>query len=96
MLQSLFYITVQYSCLAPSWVPTLLGCYEIFYISALGNGWAPAILNTEQEMTFIQEAQKGLNDFRNYWIGGFTYSEPGSKIGYSRYYTISSGNYVSC
>ena len=38
----------------------------------LGDGWAPAVLDNEQEYEFIKVAQRGLSDRSTYWIGGST------------------------
>ena len=38
----------------------------------MGEGWAPAVLNTRKEMEFVREGQRGFSDSRNYWIGGRT------------------------
>ena len=44
-------------------------------ISEYGNGWGPAVLETEVEHGFIQEGQKGLTDDDDYFIGGSAYPE---------------------
>ena len=61
------------------------------YITDLGSEWAPAILESENELAFIQNAQTGKLNIDNYFIGGFTNEEPGTIIGYSRY-NIGSGS----
>ena len=60
-----------------------------YYILELGGGWSPTILETEREMMFIREAQKGFSDARSYWIGGFTDFYPSSIIEYHSDYFIS-------
>ena len=45
---------------------------NIYNLLEMGEGWAPAVLNTRKEMNFIIEGQKGFSDSRNYWIGGRT------------------------
>ena len=50
----------------------------------MGEGWAPAVLNTREEMDFIIQGQKGFSDNRNYWIGGRT-NVRGRSIDYSEY-----------
>ena len=49
------------------------------------------MFETEEEMAFVREAQKGLNDSASYWIGGYTDSVPDSPFPYSAYYTTGSG-----
>ena len=68
---------------------------DLYYIPELGDGWGPAILDREKELRFIKWGQTGLNDMRNYWIGGLTYSAPPNIIQYSEYYTIGSGTICS-
>ena len=60
---------------------------------ALGIGWGPAMIETEGELAFIREAQKGFTDLSDYWIGGFT-DQPRGAINYSTYYTIGTGNHI--
>ena len=36
----------------------------------IGPGWIPAKINSEAELDFIRESQKGLSDVRSYWVGG--------------------------
>ena len=50
----------------------------LFHISECGDGWGPAVLETEVEHDFIRLSQKGLTNEDDYFIGGSTY--PG-KIG---------------
>ena len=47
-------------------------------------------------MDLIKGGQTGLNDIKNYWIGGLTYSDPGDVIQFSEYYSIESGSYIIC
>ena len=54
-------------------------------ISELGEGWAPAILDTEEEMNFIKEGQKKFSDNRSYRIGGEATQRPPASIDYSDY-----------
>ena len=60
--------------------------------SDLGEGWAPAVLNNEEELKFIEEGQKKNTMISRYWIGGSTSKD--STIGYSDYYTNGSGNHI--
>ena len=62
-----------------------------FFPGRLGAGWAPAVLNSQVELDFIKEAQKGLSHDRSYWIGGSTDSGAGSNITFSNYNTNSNG-----
>ena len=43
-------------------------CY--MYFSALGESWAPVLMNNDHERNFLKAAQRGINDTRSYWIGG--------------------------
>ena len=45
------------------------------HISEYGDGWGPAVLETEVEHSFIQESQKGLTDDYDYFIGGSAYPQ---------------------
>ena len=45
------------------------------YFAELGDGWAPAVLETEIERDFIRQSQKGLGDAKDYFIGGSAYPE---------------------
>ena len=62
------------------------------YLSELGDGWAPAVLNNQVETNFIKQTQKGLSNDRSYWIGGSTDTESGSVIDLGRYITDSTGD----
>ena len=66
--------------------------YSIFYFPELGEGWDLAFIDTEGELNFIREGNRGLTDIRSYWIGGYSDFDSGSIIGYSNYYTSDSGN----
>ena len=64
----------------------------------LGEGWEPAILESEEEMAFIRQGHRGLSDIRSFYIGGFSDSNPGTIIDYSEYYnggTSGPGIFVS-
>ena len=55
------------------------------FFSALGNGWAPTVLETEIENDFIRASQKGLSDAGDYFIAGSAYPRhTGSFNYYSR------------
>ena len=52
----------------------------------LGEGWGPAIMESEEEMAFIRQGHRGLSDIRTFYIGGFSDSDPGNVISYTDYY----------
>ena len=47
-----------------------IGYYPIHnsYFPELGDGWLPAVVETESEMDFITQGQRALNDNRSYRI----------------------------
>ena len=51
------------------------------------------MIDTKGELAFIGEAQKGFNNIRSYWIGGFT-DQPSGTLEYSDYYTSGSGKNI--
>ena len=51
----------------------------------MSEGWAPAVLNTNQEMNFIKQGQRSFMDNRSFWIGGKTNTVPGEYFEYSAY-----------
>ena len=57
----------------------------------LGDGWGPAILETEAEFNFVREADKSINDTNSYWIGGSTNNCCLLEIPYSDYIPDDSG-----
>ena len=56
----------------------------------IGNGWGPAVLDTQEEHDFIREGQKTFTNSLPYWIGGFT-NEPNATINYTEYIANNSG-----
>ena len=40
------------------------------YFSELGAGWAPALLETRDELLFVEQSQYFLTDVQEYFIGG--------------------------
>ena len=64
----------------------------LLYFSALGEGWAPAILNSPEELDFIRQGQLWFSDDRSYWLGGSTNTQPWEHIDLSDYNTGDSGN----
>ena len=59
----------------------------------MGDGWAPAILNTRREMDFIQQGQRSFSDNRGYWIGGKTNTQTGDFLDYPAYNATTFSNY---
>ena len=51
----------------------------------LGIHWKPAVLETELELNFVKQAQRGMSDVGNYWIGGRTSVRDPDFIEYSQY-----------
>ena len=62
--------------------------------SDLGDGWAPAVLDSQEELDLIRQGQKRNRELWSYWIGGSTAAEIDSTIKYSNYYTNGSGNHI--
>ena len=61
---------------------------NIYHFSDIGNGWQPAILETEEEHNFIKEVQKSFINSVPYWIGGST------DIDIERYLWFNFPNYI--
>ena len=61
--------------------------------SELGDGWAPALIESELELGFIRENQDGNPNFCDYWIGGHTNTEPRRTLNFSDYNNTGSGNH---
>ena len=55
------------------------------FISALEIHWKPAVLETELEHNFVKQAQRGMSDVGNYWLGGRTSVRVPDFIEYSQY-----------
>ena len=51
-------------------ISTLYGILSICILLEIGPGWMNAKINSEAELDFIRESQKGLSDAQSYWIGG--------------------------
>ena len=47
----------------------------VFILSGIGPGWAPAIINSTFEYTFIQKQHQLLHNNVSFWIGGTTIAE---------------------
>ena len=68
--------------------------FYILYISALGDGWSPAVLETEEEYDFVIEGQRELGGEGVSLIGGSPLvvpSDVNEALGYSRYSTKETG-----
>ena len=66
----------------------------ILYFKDLGDGWSPAVLNSEEELNFIREGQKRNRELGSYFIGGSTDAKEGSTLNYADIYTNGSGNHT--
>ena len=66
-----------------------------YFTLELGNGWAPAILNSQEELDFILGAHT-LSELQYYWIGGSADLSEGSTITYATqlYLPNSSGKHI--
>ena len=64
------------------------------YLSALGDGWAPAILNDQAELDFIRQGQSTFSDDRSCWLGGSTDTQPWDHINLNQYRIDDLGNQV--
>ena len=53
------------------------------FLSGIGFGWNPAIINSQRELDFIKENQKQLINEYSYWLGGS--SAHTGYIGFSAY-----------
>ena len=51
----------------------------------LGNGWAPAVINTNSELILMYQIQKGMHASQSYWIGGSTFLEEGTPVTFFDY-----------
>ena len=62
------------------------------YLSDLGEGWAPTILNSQSEVDFLKQAQKDFGDnTRSFWVDGTTNAELNSIFDFNSYITGDSG-----
>ena len=60
-------------------------------ILELGDGWGPAVLETEEELNFVRQADRNISNARSYWIGGSTNICCLREISYSHYIPDDSG-----
>ena len=44
----------------------------MYLFPEIGTGWAPAVLNTKEELYFLREGQKSFSSSAPYLIGGST------------------------
>ena len=56
---------------------------HLTFFPEIGEGWAPAVLDTQEEFDFIKEGQKTFKNSEPYWIGGST--NQNDKITYTEY-----------
>ena len=70
---------------------SLSGVSTKILFSEIGNGWEPAVLDTQEEYDFIKEGQRSFSSSVEYWIGGSTNAT--QFFTYSDYVTNDSGNY---
>ena len=45
---------------------------KMLSISEMGNGWAPVVINSQEEYDFLRQGQKTLRNSVPYWINGST------------------------
>ena len=64
------------------------------YFKDLGNGWAPAVLDSEKELNFIRGGQERNRELGSYFIGGSTDAKEGKTLNYADIYTNRSGNHT--
>ena len=65
--------------------------------SDLGDGWAPVVLDSLEELAFILKGHKTIGrDYQRYWIGGSTNVNEGRALEYNNYIWNESGNNVVC
>ena len=62
----------------------------LYCIPEIGNGWGSAVLNTQYELDFIKQGQRGFNNSVFYWIGGSA-DQPNATINYTDYIADNSG-----
>ena len=55
--------------------PTGPYCHILICISELGEGWAPAVIDTQVEHDFIRQSQKCLTSKMDYFVAGSAYPE---------------------
>ena len=69
-------------------------CFVFLHSLEIGEGWAPAILNSQSEVDFLKQAQKDFGDnTRSFWIGGSTNAALNKTFDFNSYLTGDSGDY---
>ena len=68
-------------------------CQSIFFSEL---GYAPAILNSEEEWKFIKKGKMGAGELDSYWIGGSTDKDTsaGSGFYYHQYLITATGRHM--
>ena len=61
---------------------------QIKYFSDLGDGWGPAVLETEVEHDFIRQSERGLTNAQNYFIAGSAFPNTSGSFDYSTQLTL--------
>ena len=57
----------------------------------MGNGWGPAVVDSQQEYDFIKEGQQGFINSISYWIGGSTDNQTDDIFNYTFYISNDTG-----
>ena len=57
----------------------------------LGNGWAPTVLESEEEFAFLRKRLSGVDNLRHFFIGGSTNITIFETFEYSDYNTTRTG-----
>ena len=66
--------------------------FKVHLILEIGNGWAPAVLDTEEEHDFVRISQKIYTNSASYFIGGSTnQTNPSARFNYGDYIANNSG-----
>ena len=70
----------------------ILSFLQLYFIFLeMGNGWGPAVINSQQEYDFIKEGQKGFFNSISYWIGGSTDNQTDDIFNYTYYISDNTG-----
>ena len=65
--------------------------YINLHLSDFGSQWAPAVINDQEELDFLQRKQTVFTDQRSYWISGSTDQNNFTLIDFSMYRNDTSG-----
>ena len=60
-------------------------------MAELGDGWAPAVINSASELILIHKIQQKWDDNHSSWIGGSTFVKHGESVTFFDYMTTSTG-----